>query len=172
MPEEVREGDFEEGLGYSRVRNSFRPERLLIERIGMSSQTLEGGKESVSKTILVVDDDIITQNLLRSTLSQAGYSVVVASNGEEGISRASEQPPDLIVLDIIMPGMGGGDVAGFLQMNPETQKIPIIFLSSLISENQKKPNSKRDAMIYLSKPYNRDELLNEIRKVFLGGELA
>jgi CheY-like chemotaxis protein len=147
------------------VRNSFRPERLYIEGISTPSHTLEGGKEFAAKTILVVDDDIITQNLLRSTISQAGYSVVVASNGEEGIQKASEHPPDLIILDIMMPGMGGDDVAGFLQMNPETQKIPIIFLSSLISENQKRPDRK-DAIVYLSKPYNRDELLNEVKRQF------
>jgi CheY-like chemotaxis protein len=126
----------------------------------------------VAKTILVIDDDIISQNVLRSTLSQAGYSVVVASSGEEGIQKASEQPPDLIILDIMMPGMDGGDVAGFLQMNPETQKVPIIFLSSLISEDQKRADSKKDRTVYLSKPYNRDELLNEIKKALLGSETA
>lgn len=122
----------------------------------------------MAKTILVIDDDIITQNMLRSTLMQAGYSVTVASNGEEGIKRASEQPPDLIILDIMMPGMGGDDVAGFLQMDPETQKIPIIFLSSLIKENEKRSSGAKDRIVYLSKPYNRDELLNQIKKMLLG----
>jgi DNA-binding response OmpR family regulator len=117
--------------------------------------------------VLVVDDDIITQNMLRSTLSQAGYTVAIASSGEEGIQRASEELPGLIILDIMMPGMDGADVASFLKTNSTTAKIPIIFLSSLITEKGKKNKTKNDATTYLSKPYNRGELLNEVKKYFL-----
>jgi len=122
----------------------------------------------MAQTILVVDDDIITQNVLRSTLTQAGYNVAIASNGEEGIKRASEQPPDLIILDIMMPGMDGGEVAGFLQMDPQTKKIPIIFLSGLITESQKKQGSHKSIVTYLSKPFDRDELLNEVKRYLSG----
>jgi len=126
----------------------------------------------MAKKILAVDDDIITQNMLRSTLSHAGYSVTVASDGEEGIKKAVEEKPDLIILDIMMPGMDGGEVAGFLRTNPETEKIPIIFLSSLITGKGQKIRNKSDITSYLSKPYNRNELLNEIRRLLSGTEIA
>jgi CheY-like chemotaxis protein len=117
--------------------------------------------------VLVIDDDMVSQNMQRTTLVQAGYSVITASNGQEGIQKAAEEMPDLIILDILMPGMDGMDVASFLKTNLKTEKIPIIFLSSLITERGKKNKSKNDTTTYLSKPYNRDELLNEVKKYLL-----
>ena len=117
--------------------------------------------------VLVIDDDMVSQNMQRTTLVQAGYSVITASNGQEGIQKAAEEMPDLIILDILMPGMDGMEVASFLKTNLKTEKIPIIFLSSLITERGKKNKSKNDTTTYLSKPYNRDELLNEVKKYLL-----
>lgn len=122
----------------------------------------------MAQTILVIDDDTVLQKILRPTLTKAGYSVLMADNGEEGIKKALEQPPDLIILDTVMPGMDGGEVARFLQMNPETQKIPIIFLSALITESKKKLERDKSTMTYLSKPFNRDELLNEVKRLLSG----
>ncbi len=116
------------------------------------------------RIILVIDDDIVSQNMLKSTLTQAGYSVIVAGNGQEGIEKASLEHPGLIILDIMMPGMDGGEVAGFLQMDPETSRIPIIFLSSMIKEDQTRPAGGMGAITYLAKPYDRDGLLNEVKR--------
>jgi two-component system sensor histidine kinase/response regulator len=116
--------------------------------------------------LLVIDDDIISQTLLRSTLTHAGYSVIVASNGEDGIQMAAAQQPNLIVLDIMMPGIDGGEVAIILKNDPKTKDIPIIFLSSLITEKVKKTNDKKESIVYLPKPYNKDELLNEVKNYF------
>jgi CheY-like chemotaxis protein len=121
----------------------------------------------MAQTILVVDDDIISQNMLRSTLSQAGYTVVVASNGQEGITKAVEGMPSLIILDIMMPDMDGGEVAVLLRGDPKTKDIPIIFLSSLITSKGTRVNSRKETLVYLSKPINRDELLNEAKKHLL-----
>jgi two-component system sensor histidine kinase/response regulator len=121
----------------------------------------------MAQSILIIDDDIISQNMLRTTLTQAGYSVIVASNGYEGIKKASEQVPGLIILDIMMPDMDGGDVAAILKNDPTTKDIPIIFLSSLVTGKENKTNSRKESIVYLSKPYNRDELLNEVKKYFL-----
>ena len=120
--------------------------------------------EEDDKTVLVIDDDIITQNMLRTTLANAGYSVRVASTGEEGIRLAKEKRSSVIILDIMMPDLDGGEVASILKADPGTQDIPIIFLSSLISEKEEKIGSRKDMISFLSKPYNRDKLLNEIRK--------
>jgi len=121
----------------------------------------------LAQNILVIDDDIITQKMLAATLTKAGYSVTAAKDGNLGIKAALKEQPDLIILDIIMPGKDGIDVASFLGRNPKTQKIPIIFLSVLIPEAGKKTNDKSDTYTYLSKPYNDDELLREVRKYFL-----
>jgi DNA-binding response OmpR family regulator len=122
----------------------------------------------MARSILVIDDDIITQKMLVSTLTKAGYSVVVASNGDLGIKAALKKPPNLIILDIMMPGKDGIDVASLLRSNPKTEKVPIIFLSVLIPESGKKTKSKNDTFSYLSKPYNEKELLGEVRRYFLG----
>jgi CheY-like chemotaxis protein len=117
--------------------------------------------------ILVIDDDIISQTLLRSTLTHAGYSVIVASNGEDGIQMAAAQQPNLIVLDIMMPGKDGGDVANLLKENPKTKNIPIIFLSSLV-ENEQSKSCGLNKISFLAKPYDKDTLLNEIKKCSSG----
>ena len=121
----------------------------------------------MAQSILIIDDDIISQNMLRSTLAQAGYSVTIASNGYEGIKKASEEPPGLIILDIMMPEMDGGEVAAILKNDPATKDIPIIFLSSLVTGRENKTNSRKESIVYLSKPYYRDELLNEVKKYCL-----
>jgi CheY-like chemotaxis protein len=113
--------------------------------------------------ILIVDDDIITQNMIKTTLANAGYSPLVASNGMEAIKLAKERLPSIIILDIMMPGIDGGEVADILRKDPKTREIPIIFLSSLISKQEEKIGSKKDIVSFLSKPYNREMLLNEIR---------
>ena len=116
------------------------------------------------KTILVVDDDLVNLTILRSVISKAGYSVLTADNGTDAIKIARAQSPDLIILDIMMPDMDGTEVASALKQNPRTRKIPIIFLSSLISAEEERSSIKKDPVSYLSKPYNREKLLNEIRK--------
>jgi CheY-like chemotaxis protein len=114
--------------------------------------------------ILVVDDDIISQNMLRTTLSGAGYSVIIAYTGMEAIKLARERLPNLIVLDIMMPDIDGGEVAEILRKDPKTMAIPIIFLSSLVLEKEERTHGNKDIVSFFAKPYNREKLLNEIRK--------
>ncbi len=121
----------------------------------------------MAKSILVIDDDVVTQKMLVSTLTKAGYSVTVAPDGNLGLIAALKKLPDLIILDIIMPGKDGIDVAGVLGKNPKTRKIPIIFLSVLIPESGKRTKTKSDMFSYLSKPYSEGELLSEVKKHFL-----
>lgn len=114
------------------------------------------------KEILIVDDDIIAQNMLKVTLANAGYSVLIASNGEQALEKAKEYHPSVIILDIMMPGIDGGEVANALRKDPKTKKIPIIFLSTLISEDEERVSDKRGSTSFFSKPFSRDKLLNEI----------
>jgi CheY-like chemotaxis protein len=121
------------------------------------------------KEVLIVDDDIITQNMLKTALGNAGYGFIVASNGQEALELAAGRLPGVIILDIMMPDMDGGEVADILKKNPRTKEIPIIFLSSLISKQEEKTGAKKDIVSFLSKPYNREALLNEVRRYLYSG---
>jgi two-component system sensor histidine kinase/response regulator len=123
-----------------------------------------------NKEVLIVDDDIVTQNMLKTALGNAGYICLVASSGKEALELAMGRLPGAIILDIMMPDMDGGEVADILKKNPRTKDIPIVFLSALISKEEEKIGPKKDIVSFLSKPYNREMLLNEVRRyLFLPG---
>jgi len=122
------------------------------------------------KEVLIVDDDIITQNMLKTALGNAGYRFVVASNGKEALEMAMGRIPGVIILDIMLPDLDGGEVAEILRKDARTREIPVIFLSSLISKEEETPGTKKDIVSFLSKPYNREMLLNEVRRYLYGVE--
>jgi CheY-like chemotaxis protein len=121
------------------------------------------------KNVLIVDDDMVTQNMLKTALGNAGYGYIIASNGRDALELAAGNLPGVIILDIMMPDMDGGEVADVLKKNPRTKDIPIIFLSSLISKEEEKTGAKKDIVSFLSKPYNREMLLNEVRRYLYNG---
>ena len=110
-------------------------------------------------TILAVDDIATNIMLLKAVLSRAKYKIVTASGGYEAIEKASKETPDLILLDIMMPVMNGYEVAEKLKADPQTQEIPIIFLTALNSTNDIVKGFKTGASDYISKPFNKEELL-------------
>jgi CheY-like chemotaxis protein len=83
------------------------------------------------RTILIVDDEPDILRVLASGLSVLGFSVISESNGSDAIITAVEKQPDLVILDVIMPGMDGGEVARKLKELPETMDIPIVFLTGM-----------------------------------------
>lgn len=121
---------------------------------------------SEKKKILVVDDDPTTLKMLEGILGAAGYDVMRASTGQDAITMASEQRPDLLVLDIELPGMDGINVAFKLKEQPETKDIPIIFLSSLTGKEIIREAAATSGSSFLRKPLNKDVLLREIEKYF------
>lgn len=82
------------------------------------------------KKILIIEDEELLLNLLQRKLFQEGYDVSIAKDGEEGLKKIKEIKPDLILLDIIMPKMGGFEVIGEKNKDPELKKIPIIIISN------------------------------------------
>lgn len=113
-------------------------------------------------TVLVVDDDKSSREISRRILSKRGYSVICADDGESGIKLACEQHPDIIVLDILMPGMDGWQVLERLREIPETADIPII-LQSMLSEREL--GLSLGANDYLTKPVDKSDLPNAVRKL-------
>ncbi len=130
-------------------------------------------KPSDLPKLLVVDDDDAFLAFLEELLSRSDYQVLTASNGKDGISMAMEQIPDLIILDVMMPDMSGGMAAHYLSENISTQAIPIIFLTSIISEEQEMMVDNQEGNYqFLAKPIKVEHLLNEIEKCLKGNALS
>ena len=111
-------------------------------------------------TILLVDDDPDFVALLQKLLQGEGYDVATATNVRNGLEKARTVPVDLILLDVMMPGQDGGVLAQTIKSDARLAKIPIIFLTSLVSpaEAQQRATSGEKNM-YMAKPVNVPELL-------------
>ena len=123
-------------------------------------------EEYIKNSILVVDDEKSNLMFLNNLLCD-DYSVFVAKEGHEALRRAHELLPDLILLDIIMPGINGYEVLAELKASEMTQDIPVIFISGLNSEDDEKRGLTLDAADYITKPFNavivRKRVDNQIR---------
>lgn len=120
--------------------------------------------ESEKKKILIVDDNKVSLTMVDTILSEAGYSTVQAANGNEALLLARNEHPDLIILDIAMPGLDGIDVALVLRNDPQTRRIPIIFLSCLVGREIRAGKDLCLASTFLSKPVEKEVLLKEIEQ--------
>lgn len=119
--------------------------------------------ETFSLHILIIDDDLDQLRLLVTALRNASYRVSVALNGDQGYARATVLIPDLIFLDVRMPGRNGITIARLLKANPSTQHIPILFLSALTDENERLAGLRAGAVDYIGKPFYVDEILERTR---------
>lgn len=115
-------------------------------------------------TILVVEDEIHIQRLLKMILERSGYDVVTVGNGEEGLKTVSELKPDLILLDIMMPGIDGMQVLRSLKANSSTKHIPVIMLTALAQENIVLQGAQLGVKDYLRKPFHPVKLVERVNK--------
>jgi len=116
----------------------------------------------VAARVLVVDDDPVIQNLLRVNFEMEGYDVIVASDGVEGLERARNDEPDVVVLDVMMPRMDGLTVARHLKADPETAGIPILLLSAKAQAADLAAGEESGADDYLTKPFDPVNLLDRV----------
>jgi len=112
--------------------------------------------------ILVVDDEPQILRVMRASLPVRGYQVITASSGEEALDQVGKQVPDLIILDLVMPGLTGLDVCRRVR---EFSPVPIIVLSAKGSEGEKVAALDLGADDYITKPFSMDELLARVRAV-------
>ncbi|RMF28596.1 MAG: response regulator, partial [Chloroflexi bacterium] len=117
---------------------------------------------SGTKTILVADDEANIRELLRQELTEAGYRVIEAADGPEALEKARRERPDLIILDVMMPGVSGFDVTSVLKADEQTQEIPILILS-IIEDRERGLRLGADA--YLTKPVEVNALLTTIARL-------
>ena len=115
------------------------------------------------KKILIVDDEKDLLLMLEKRLTAEGYSVLTADNGKDAITIAKSKSPDLIILDVLMPGMDGCEVAERLKDDFRTQNIPIIFLTALLT--RKEEYIKDHIIAVFAKPFDSEELLDEIKRL-------
>ncbi len=113
--------------------------------------------------ILVVDDEPDLLLLLEEHLTQEGYTVITATTGMQAISKAREEQPDIILLDVMMPGVSGFDVCNILQDFPETAAIPIIFLTAVAETKRKVMGLNLGADDYITKPFDLHELAARVQ---------
>lgn len=117
----------------------------------------------MSKNILIVDDEPDIVRVLALRLIDCGFEVQISYNGQDALTRISQNLPDLIILDIMMPEMSGTELAEKLKDDKKTAQIPIIFLTALQSkEEEQKHGALIGKNIILAKPYDINHLIAEI----------
>ena len=112
--------------------------------------------------IMIVDDTPENLKLLAGVLKEEGYKVRAVLSGQMALTAARVAAPDLILLDINMPGMNGYEVCGQLKSDPQLQHIPVIFISALASEVDTVRVAEVGAIDYISKPFRFDEVLRKV----------
>ena len=121
------------------------------------------------KRILVIDDDKDLTDTIKFVLEHEGYKVMSSHEGEDGIIKAKEQKPDLILLDIMMPGMDGTKAISLLKEEPVTSNIPVVFLTGLVSEQDEGRTSKINVgdieIMTVAKPFDNEKLLETVKTI-------
>ena len=117
------------------------------------------------KSILVIDDSPTERHVLVDLLTRNGYQVITAENGEDGIEKAKSELPDLILMDVVMPGLNGYQATRTLTRDEKTKHIPVIVCTSKNQETDKIWGLRQGAVDYLVKPLNPEELLQRVAAI-------
>ncbi len=118
---------------------------------------LENGRR-----VLAIDDDAVQRAMIKKALENQGYRVFLAENGARGLEIAFKERPDVILLDVMMPGMRGDEVCRKLKSDSRTKDIPVLFLTSLDDPKDVILHYDLGAEIHLTKPINSKELISQI----------
>lgn len=122
----------------------------------------------MSHRVLVVDDEPDVVMIIKTTLQAEGYDVVSANNGKDALEEAFETRPDLIVLDVMMPGMTGFDVLKELKANESTATVPIVMLTGVSEKSKIQEAIQSGIDYYVVKPFDFDDLLSKIKQALEG----
>ena len=117
------------------------------------------------RRVLVVDDEPSIRLLCRVNLPFSGFEVVEAADGPSALEEVRERPVDLVLLDVMMPGMGGFDVAERLQSDPATASVPIVFLSARADRADVRRGLSLGAAEYITKPFDPLRLGERLRRI-------
>jgi two-component system, OmpR family, alkaline phosphatase synthesis response regulator PhoP len=114
-------------------------------------------------TILIIDDEVDLVELVQYNLGKEGYAVLGAGDGESGVSLAVREKPDLVIVDLMLPGIDGLEVCRLLRQKPETAQIPILMLTAKSSETDRVIGLELGADDYVTKPFSPRELAARIK---------
>ena len=114
------------------------------------------------RRILIVDDDPVILRLLKVNFEMEGFGVITAENGQAGVDAATQELPDIILLDVMMPGMNGLEAAERLRSQSSTQQIPIVFVSAKAQSVDVKAGLQAGAVDYVTKPFDPVELVEKV----------
>jgi two-component system alkaline phosphatase synthesis response regulator PhoP len=128
------------------------------------TQRGKGSRDMSTKTVLVVDDEDVIRRTVRKMLSNQ-YTVLEARDGGEGVDIAHSNHPDIILMDIMMPGMDGYQACSRIKKDPTTEAIPVIMLTGIGFDLNKELAESIGAEAYITKPFIIDELLRQIRQI-------
>src|SRR5512141_307074 len=117
----------------------------------------------MSEKILIIDDDLDTLRLVGLMLQRQGYQISAATNGQQGLDKAFEEDPDLILLDVMMPDMDGYEVTRRLRRNPSTMGTPILMFTAKTQLDDKVIGFEVGANDYLTKPTHPSELQARVK---------
>jgi twitching motility two-component system response regulator PilH len=115
--------------------------------------------------VLIVEDTLSELELMSHYLRESGYTVINAIGAKEALDKVSEEKPDVIITDVVMPGMSGFELCRRLKTHPATEKVPIVICSSKDQEIDRLWGMKQGADAYITKPFTREQILRAIKSV-------
>lgn len=121
--------------------------------------------------VMAVDDDPVIRNLLEVNLEMEGHEVVTAVDGRDALDKIHADPPDLILLDVMMPNVDGWQVARELKGDPVTRRIPLVFLTARAMEADVRKGTEIGVESYVTKPFDPIELMRLIDRLLQTGTL-
>lgn len=116
-------------------------------------------------TVLVVDDAPSELELISTYLQEGGYTVISAYDAKEALTKAALHRPDVVVTDVVMPGMNGFELCRNLKKNPATEKLPVVLCTSKNQELDRLWGLKQGANVYVTKPFGREELIRAVKSL-------
>ncbi len=118
--------------------------------------------------VLIVDDSPTEVHIFSTALTEAGHEVLVASDGKEGVQKASDELPDVILMDVVMPGLNGFQATRKIHRNQATRHIPIIIVTTKDQDTDREWGLRQGARDYLVKPVDIGQLLHKIEQLTSG----
>lgn len=119
----------------------------------------------IMSKVLIVDDSPTEMHILKTVLEGQDHEVITAENGEIGVEVATREKPDLILMDVVMPGMNGFQATRKISKNPDTAKIPIIMVTTKDQRTDKEWGLRQGASAYLVKPVDKKELVAKVNEL-------
>ena len=116
-------------------------------------------------TVLIVEDTASELELLSHYLRESGYSVIATVSAKEALDKAVENQPDVIITDVVMPGMSGFELCRALKKHPATEQVPIIICTSKSQAIDRLWGMRQGADVYITKPFTREQLIRAVQSV-------